>query len=56
MKFFGSFEITNFFKKKIDNKLLDEFEEILIQSDVGIEVAAEIKGKIKKRKKLVKKL
>ncbi len=51
MKFFGSFEITNFFKKKkIDNKLLDEFEEILIQSDVGIEVAAEIKEKLKKEK------
>ena len=32
-----------FSKKKIDNDLLDEFEELMISSDAGIEVAKELR-------------
>tara|TARA_B110000438_G_scaffold301025_1_gene354858 strand:+ start:260 stop:1174 length:915 start_codon:yes stop_codon:yes gene_type:complete len=34
------------FKKKISQEMLNELEDFLIQSDVGVEAAAEIKGKI----------
>ena len=37
-------------KKKIDEKLLEELEDFLIQSDVGVEVASEIKEKFSKIK------
>tara|TARA_A100001015_G_scaffold300482_1_gene385946 strand:+ start:1344 stop:2219 length:876 start_codon:yes stop_codon:yes gene_type:complete len=51
MKLFENLRFTNFFlKKKIDNDLLDKFEEILIQSDVGLEMALELKEKFKKEK------
>jgi len=33
------------FKKKIDQDILDELEDFLIQSDVGIEIASELKAK-----------
>ena len=33
------------FKKKINQYNLDELEDFLIQSDVGVEVASELKGK-----------
>ena len=33
------------FKKKIDQKTLDELEDFLIEADVGVEVALELKGK-----------
>jgi len=38
------------FNKKIDNKILDELEDFLIQSDVGVEIASEIKEKFLKTK------
>ena len=34
------------FKKKIDKKMLDELEDFLIQSDVGVESAKELNRKI----------
>ena len=37
-------------KKKIDEKILEELEDFLIQSDVGVEVASEIKEKFSKIK------
>ena len=33
------------FKKKIDQNILDELEDFLIQSDVGVEIASELKEK-----------
>jgi len=38
------------FKKKIDNKLLDELEDFLIQSDVGVESAKELREKFSNTK------
>tara|TARA_Y100000741_G_scaffold358975_1_gene338932 strand:- start:404 stop:628 length:225 start_codon:yes stop_codon:yes gene_type:complete len=37
-------------KKEIDDKNLDKLEEFLIQSDVGVEAASEIKEIISKKK------
>ena len=37
---------TLIFKKKIDENILEELEDFLIQSDVGVAVAAELKNKI----------
>ena len=39
-----------FFKKKINKESLDELEEFLIQSDVGVEIAADFKKKISETK------
>ena len=51
MKFFENSKFINLFnKKKIDNDLLNKFEELLIMSDVGTEVAFELKEKFKKEK------
>ena len=51
MKFFENFKFDNLFgKKKIDQNLLDRFEEILIESDVGTEVASNLKEEFKKEK------
>ena len=51
MKFFENFRFDNLFgKKKIDQNLLDRFEEILIESDVGTEVASNLKEEFKKEK------
>ena len=51
MKFFENFKFGNLFsKKKIDSNLLDKFEELLIESDVGTEIASELKEKLKKEK------
>ena len=51
MKFFENLKFINLFnKKKIDNDLLNKFEELLIMSDVGTEVAFELKEKFKKEK------
>ena len=51
MKFFESIKFTNLFsKKKIDDNLLNKFEELLIEADVGTEVAAELKQKFKEHK------
>ena len=41
--------ITNIFKKrKIDQNLLQEFEDLLISSDVGIETAQNLKNDFEK--------
>jgi len=51
MKFFENFKFNNLFsKKKIDENLLDKFEEILIESDVGTQIASDLKEKFKKEK------
>ena len=51
MKFFENLNFSKLFsKKKIDDKLLDKFEELLIESDVGTEIASELKEKFKKEK------
>ena len=51
MRFFKNFNFNNLFsKKKIDENLLNKFEEILIESDVGTEIAASLKEKFKKEK------
>jgi len=51
MKLFENFKFSNLFsKKKIDENLLDKFEELLIQSDVGTEIASDLKEKFKKKK------
>ena len=48
MKFFENLKLSNLFsKKKIDDNLLDKFEDLLIESDVGTDVASEIKEKLK---------
>ena len=36
------------FKKKIDEKILNELEDFLIQSDVGVESAKDLKEKLTK--------
>ena len=51
MKFFENFKFSNLFnKKKIDENLLDKFEELLIESDVGTQIASDLKEKFKKEK------
>ena len=51
MKFFDNFKFSNLFsKKKIDDNLLEKFEELLIESDVGTQIALELKEKFKKEK------
>ena len=50
MKFFENFKFSNLFSKKIDENLLDKFEELLIESDVGTQIAADLKEKFKKEK------
>ena len=51
MKFFENFKFKNLFsKKKIDESLLNKFEELLIESDVGTEVASGLKEELKKEK------
>ena len=51
MKFFESFKFSNLFnKKKIDEDLLNKFEELLIESDVGTQIASDLKEKFKKEK------
>tara|TARA_Y100001970_G_scaffold217885_1_gene267016 strand:- start:2262 stop:3137 length:876 start_codon:yes stop_codon:yes gene_type:complete len=51
MKFFENFKFSNLFsKKKIDENLLNKFEELLIESDVGTQIALDLKEKFKKEK------
>ena len=51
MKFFENFKFSNLLsKKKIDENLLDKFEELLIESDVGPTMAAQLKNEFKKEK------
>ena len=51
MKLFENFKFGNLFgKKKIDENLLNKFEELLIESDVGTEIASDLKEKFKKEK------
>ena len=51
MKFFENFKFSNLLsKKKIDENLLDKFEELLIESDVGPAMAAQLKNEFKKEK------
>ena len=51
MKFFENFKFSNLLsKKKIDDNLLDKFEELLIESDVGPAMAAQLKNEFKKEK------
>ena len=51
MKLFENFKFNNLFsKKKIDENLLNKFEELLIESDVGTEIASDLKERFKKEK------
>ena len=51
MKLFEKFKFNNLFsKKKIDENLLNKFEELLVESDVGTEIASDLKEKFKKEK------
>ena len=51
MKFFENFKFNNLFsKKKIDEDILNKFEELLIKSDVGAQIASDLKEKFKKEK------
>ncbi len=51
MKLFENFKFGDLFsKKKIDDNLLNKFEELLIESDVGTEIASDLKEKFKKEK------
>ena len=51
MNFFENFKFSNLFsKKKIDEDLLNKFEELLIESDVGTQIASDLKEKFKKEK------
>ena len=51
MKLFENFKFGNLFgKKKIAENLLNKFEELLIESDVGTEIASDLKEKFKKEK------
>jgi len=51
MKFFENFKFSNLLsKKKIDDNLLNKFEELLIESDVGTQIASDLKEKFKKEK------
>jgi len=48
MKFFENFKFSNLFsKKKIDENILDKFEELLIESDVGTQIAADLNERFK---------
>lgn len=49
-------KINNVFSnfRKVDEELLDELEEILIMSDIGVETSTEIIGKLRERIKLEK--
>ena len=50
MKFFENFKFSDLFsKKKIDESLLNKFEELLIASDVGTEIASDLKEKFNDR-------
>ena len=52
MNFFENFNFSNLFsKKKIDEDLLNKFEELLIESDVGTQIASDLKEKLKTKKK-----
>lgn len=46
-------DIDEFFSKqrKIDSNLLEELEEILVMSDIGIDISMKIMGRIEKSKK-----
>ncbi len=51
MKLLEGFNFNNIFgKKKIDEKLLNKFEDLLIEADVGTEIASDLKEKFKKEK------
>ena len=51
MKFFENLKFSNLFsKKKIDENLLNKFEELLIESDVGTQIASDLKEKFKNEK------
>jgi len=51
MKLFENFKFNNLFsKKKIDDGVLNKFEELLIESDVGTEMALKLKEEFKKEK------
>ena len=51
MKLFENFKFNNLFsKKKIDEVVLNKFEELLIESDVGTEMALKLKEEFKKEK------
>ena len=51
MKLFQNFKFSDLFsKKKINESLLNKFEELLIESDVGTEIASDLKEKFKKEK------
>ena len=51
MNFFENFNFSNLFsKKKIDEDLLNKFEELIIESDVGAQIASDLKEKFKKEK------
>ena len=51
MKLFENLKLKNLFnKKKIDENLLNKFEELLIESDVGPEMALQLKEEFKKEK------
>jgi len=51
MNLFENFKFSDLFsKKKIDENLLNKFEELLIQSDVGTEIASDLKERFKKEK------
>ena len=51
MKLFQNFKFSDLFsKKKIDENFLNKFEELLIESDVGTEIASDLKEKFKKEK------
>lgn len=41
--------LKNLFSKKIDESVLDEFEKILFEADLGAEMAVELKDKLKKQ-------
>jgi signal recognition particle GTPase len=44
MKFFENLKLSNLFtKKKIDENILNKFEELLIESDVGTQIALDLK-------------
>jgi len=51
MKFLEKLKLNSLFsKKKIDENLLNKFEELLIESDVGTEIASNLKENFKKEK------
>ncbi len=51
MKLFENFKFSDLFnKKRIDEDLLNKFEELLIESDVGTQIASDLKQNFKKEK------